>query len=268
MSDSSAVPPEPPTEPPTEPATGGEQERRRRRRMIIIVAAVVLALAAVALVLRMILPVQQTSTTGPVNTAVATATASATASATATSTATGTPVQTPSASPGPPATTSPPVVEETAAPRPTDCTQLYSPGMVTTLGQQELTLNPAWTQVPGTEVMPGSDDPQLRALIAANEHLTCVWASPAGATGVGLTTELVWVTADVRNAVKSRLEALGMDCTVQDGGLGCVTWTSTADGAFGEWHFLRDGIWLASKFSNTSPEGYTKDIVSNLWPGG
>ena len=39
------------------------------------------------------------------------------------------------------------------------------------------------------------------------------------------------------------------------------------DGAYGVSHFLRAGIWLATKYTNAGPLGYTQDIIDNLWMG-
>ncbi len=58
-----------------------------------------------------------------------------------------------------------------------------------------------------------------------------------------------------------------MTCYDELGGLRCVTETTGDGGVVGESHFVRDGIWLATRYVNSGPDGYTHDIVANLWAG-
>jgi hypothetical protein len=150
-------------------------------------------------------------------------------------------------------------------PHPSSCDQLYRPAMVQALG--DLELNPAWARAPDAGVSHGTDDPALRALIDDADHLTCVWASPYGGSGSGLITNLVWVTPEQSAAVEARLAADGLSCAAEAGGRRCVIETIDDEGTFGESHFLRDGIWLATKYTNAGPDGYTQDIVAQVWPG-
>ena len=34
---------------------------------------------------------------------------------------------------------------------------------------------------------------------------------------------------------------------------------------WGESHFIRDGIWIATKWVNASPDGYTHDMVTTIF---
>ena len=191
----------------------------------------------------------------------------------ATSAPTGTPTKAPTKAPtATPAPTSAPTPTappgQSAAPgvpRPASCTQLYSPEMVKALGG--LALNPAWTQEPDSEVSHGTDDDALRVEIDTLDHLTCVWASPHGGSDAGIVTNVIWVTPEQSAAVEARLIANGLECFGQSDGRRCVIQTNTLDGAFGESHFLRNGIWLATKYTNAGPLGYTQNIIDNLWSG-
>lgn len=167
--------------------------------------------------------------------------------------------------PDTPTPTSTPPGQDAApgVPRPSSCDELYSPVMVQALSG--LALNPEWSQDPEAGVSHGTDDTALRAVIDSADHLTCVWGSPYGGSDTGIITTLAWVTPQQSAAVEDRLVATGLKCFAQSDGVRCVIQTNTLDGAFGESHFLRDGIWLATKYTNAGPLGYTQDMVNNLW---
>ena len=149
-------------------------------------------------------------------------------------------------------------------PRPSSCEQLYSPEMVAAFG--DLVLNPAWVAEENPGVSRGSEDPELIALIdATGEHLSCVWAFANGGSGRGLTTELAWVTPEQSEDVQARLTAIGMNCYEELGGMRCLIETTNGEGLDGESHFLREGIWLATSYSNAGPDGYTHDMIANVW---
>ena len=155
-----------------------------------------------------------------------------------------------------------------AGPRPTTCEAIYSPAMLATLNETG-TLNPDWAKEdvnPG--VLFGTDDEQLIVLIEGAEHLTCVWGDPEGGSGSGLTSNVVFVTAEQSETVHQRLLALGENCYEELGGIRCLAETSQGeDGVSGESHFLRDGVWLATRYVNAGPDGYTHDMVATVWAG-
>jgi hypothetical protein len=152
---------------------------------------------------------------------------------------------------------------EPGTPRPTECAELYSPAMVAALG--DLALNPAWLDEPGEELRIGPADDDLRNLIEENDSLRCIWTTAEGASDVGVVTAVVWVDADERAEATERLDELGYNCYQERQGLRCLTEVTTDEGTFGESHFLRDGIWLSTQYSNAGPAGYTLDMVDNLW---
>ena len=158
-------------------------------------------------------------------------TGTSTPSTTATPETTGPPVTsapTASASPTPAptqsATAAPGQTAAPGVPRPTSCTQLYSPDMVQALG--DLTLNPAWSQDSDSGVSHGTDDAELRAQIDSLGHLTCVWASPYRGSDTGIITTVVWVTPEQTVAVEARLVANGLECFTQSEGRRCVIQTT------------------------------------------
>ena len=163
------------------------------------------------------------------------------------------------------APTTPAAPATPAGPHPSTCAELYSPAMTAAFGSA--VLNPGWTQAAGAEVRNGTADAELIQVIDAAEKLTCVWGSPEGGSGSGLTTNLVWVTPEQSAAVTARLAATGMTCYEELGGLRCVTEATGEAGVSGESHFVRDGIWLATRYVNSGPDGYTHDIVANVWAG-
>jgi hypothetical protein len=171
----------------------------------------------------------------------------------------------PSAPPQPSPVTAPTAAIAPGTPRPADCDEIYSPAMKAAFG--DLVLNPDWTTEPGADVRDGADDPQLVAVITGTEHLSCRWVSPAGASGSGVSTNVVWVTAEQSAAVQARLQALDFQCYEELEGLRCITETSTDTDTYGQSHFLRDGIWLATQWVNAGPDGYTHDMVNTIWAG-
>jgi len=173
----------------------------------------------------------------------------------------------PHSSPAPLAVTAAPAPAPTPdGPHPSTCDQLYSPEMVTAFG--DAVLNPAWTEADDSGVRYGSDDPELISVIGASTGtLTCVWGNEIGGSWRGLTTNVVFVTAEQSATVQARLVAEGLDCYEELGGLRCLVETAEENGTWGESHFLRGGIWLATRYVNAGPDGYTHDIIANVWAG-
>lgn len=162
-----------------------------------------------------------------------------------------------------------PVAQPTtpAGPHPTTCASIYSPAMMTTFSQTS-SLNPPWTTNTDEVLQVGTTDADLAALIEAADHLTCIWAAEGGGSDSGLTTSVVFVTAEQSEAAHQRLLALGENCYDELGGIRCVMEDTTdGEGMAGESHFLRDGIWLATRYLNAGPDGYTHDMVATIWAG-
>ncbi|PFG32169.1 hypothetical protein [Paramicrobacterium agarici] len=147
---------------------------------------------------------------------------------------------------------------EHAGPNPTSCEQIYSEEMYSYLTGTGMPLN---DQSVAENV--GSYDPELIAVINGIEHLDCSWGF---AGDYGLTTSVTRVNADAVKTVRERMTELGYNCHDEDGGTRCLTSATEAGNRYGESHFVRDGLWLATAWVNFAPEGYTPDIVQTLWP--
>ena len=224
----------------------------RRLRVLVGVLA---ALLAVAVIVVGVLWARGATTP------VATEAARASASPVPSPSPSGTPAPTASDRPGtaPPGSTATP-----GTPRPSSCDELYSDEMVDAFGT--MVLNPAWLDDPDLDMKIGEDDPVLQAVLDDNDYLLCQWAMPEGPSGAGVNTTVAWVAAEDSTLVEAHLRDRGDSCSEQQEGLRCTTQGSNDEGYFGESHFLRDGIWVATEYSNAGPEGYTRDIVNNLWP--
>ena len=176
------------------------------------------------------------------------------------------PRPTPTASAAPIPAASAPTPTTPAGPHPASCDAIYSPAMLATFSESR-TLNPEWTKNSDDVLQAGSTDEELTSLIEGAEHLTCIWAAEGGGSDSGLTTNVVFVTAEQSEAAHQRLLALGQNCYEELDGIRCLMEsTAGADGADGESHFLRDGIWLATHYVNAGPVGYTHDMVATIWP--
>jgi hypothetical protein len=149
-----------------------------------------------------------------------------------------------------------------AAPRPTDCRQVYSPEMIASLEATGLPLNDG-----SVADSLGTIDPELSALITADATFKCSWGS---AGDYGLNTNITQVSEETSTTVLDRLTALGFECAQESQGTRCVKSETISDelgtNRTGESHFVRDGVWIATHWVNFAPTGYTQDIVSTLWP--
>jgi hypothetical protein len=152
---------------------------------------------------------------------------------------------------------------------PGSCDQLYSTAMVDTLTAGNLAVNPPRLKDPDVNVTFGPADAQLRSVIDANDSLQCIWVTPEGGSGIGIGTTVVLVDTAEHDQVADRLRSLGFTCVDEREGLRCETETSSAEGTFGESHFLRDDLWVSTQYGDVPlPAGYTLDIINSLWPLG
>lgn len=149
---------------------------------------------------------------------------------------------------------------ELAGPSPSSCEQLYSPQMLEKLEATGMPLND-----PSVEGNVGTKDDELRGVIDAHKPLNCSWGY---AGDYGLTTSVIRTDAATAQSVTDRMGVLGYNCNEESEGTRCLVAFTQAGNRYGESHFLRDGIWIATSWVNYSPTGYTPDIVATLWPQG
>jgi hypothetical protein len=179
---------------------------------------------------------------------------------------------------GQPAATSAPAATDVATPTPTatdaaagdprhpsSCAEIYTTDWASQLGPL-LVLNPAWTEDPaGGAIQYGTGDLGLETVLEATASVSCIWAKESGGGDVGLTTNVAEITEAQRTSVTERMSTIGYTCYEELRGLRCVTETNAEAGSWGESHFLREGLWFATKWVNTSPEGYTHDMVATAF---
>lgn len=144
---------------------------------------------------------------------------------------------------------------------PASCADIYTTDWASQLAPY--VLNPDWA---AAEKNVGTGDVALKQLLGPNTRLTCQWGQESGAGDTGLVTTLAQIDSTTDSLVRSRLNTLGWTCYDSSGGVRCVTEGTDANGSWGESHFLRDGVWIATRWSNLAPDGYTADIVLTIWP--
>lgn len=174
----------------------------------------------------------------------------------------------PTAPPRPsPAAVAPAVPVEVAPPPspliPADCAGVYSRDWEAEF-DFELALNPEWLQQPGAELW-GTNDPAALELMRERSSLQCAWVLPEGGGDVGIITNLSTVTAEEESTVVDALAAAGLECYAEEGGTRCIVEESTDAGASGESHFVREGVWIGTRWANLSANGYTLDIVGTIF---
>lgn len=143
---------------------------------------------------------------------------------------------------------------------PEDCDDLYSPAMASQLKEAGLELTPNLIGPP--RPVGGSTDETLRRLVAHNQQIECNWF---GEAGVVLTVVAAPTASKIESAL-ARLDQLGFTKTEEHGGVRFVVEHRAADGtAAGESHFLRDGLWFATRWRGFGPSGYTADMTRTVF---
>lgn len=148
---------------------------------------------------------------------------------------------------------------------PADCVEIYTtdwsgvfaPGYV---------LNPEWSTAEGAPVLVGTGDETASPVLQETSQLSCAWLPPEGGDGtVGLVTSLAAVDQAQTDAAVAAFQAAGMECYEELGGIRCVgEWQGVA-GSAGESHFLREGLWIATRWDGPAVSGYTADIVTRIF---
>ena len=103
------------------------------------------------------------------------------------------------------------------------------------------------------------DDVQLQVLFQLGER------AAARADRDRDRRQLVFVDEAQAGVVIGAYQAAGMDCYEESGGTRCVgEWEGVA-GSAGESHFLREGLWIATRWDGPAVSGYTADIIAQLF---
>ncbi|HLP23402.1 MAG TPA: hypothetical protein VK139_05110 [Microbacteriaceae bacterium] len=163
-----------------------------------------------------------------------------------------------------------PSATETATPVPTpepsiipaSCDGIYTRDWAKELAP--FVLNPDWTKTDGGI---GTNARTLEVLLAPNVRLTCHWGKETGGGDSGIITSVAQLDDAGVAEVKARINELNWTCFDVSGGVRCITEESDPNGTWGESHFLRDGVWVATRWVNLAPDGYTADIISSIWKG-
>lgn len=147
---------------------------------------------------------------------------------------------------------------------PASCDGVYSRDWAPEMGG--LVLNPEWVKAAPIAETTTSFDDELNEASEQTRTIVCRWGHENGGSDRGVTTGVGPVTVEEHDSVLARMQQLEFDCYEELGGTRCVSEMSDDNGSLGESHFLRDGVWIATKWLNISPDGYTHDIVNTLWP--
>ena len=227
--------------------------KKRRRLMLIIVGAV----AGVAIVATIIGVAIARSAPGSTSDDIAAEDPSGSA--------TGTSTPRPTASPSPLITPADDPAPATGTAVPGSCTTLYTSGMVAILEGSGVVLNPSWIYDPGQFDEVGTRVTSLQPILETSPKLSCTWITAGGGSEVGLTTEIVQVTSTQADQISSTLTGLGWSRLDELGGVRFVIQQNMEGNAVGESQFLRDGLWFSTQYVNLAINGYTADMVSNVF---
>jgi hypothetical protein len=172
---------------------------------------------------------------------------------------TGSGLPTPNAVPSPrvstSASTSPSIVPDT-------CSALFSDAYSAELVRAGMRLESEWN---GSRE-PGSVDANLQRMLAEDTVIGCYWVHERDAERAALLTLVAEVNGAEQEATAARLTELGYTKLSEHGGVRFVGQLPTEGGqSAGESHFLRDGVWFATRWYGHGPYGYTADMVDQVF---
>ncbi|WP_400996255.1 hypothetical protein [Agromyces sp. GXQ0307] len=215
----------------------------RRSRTLLIVASSVLVIAVVALVAALALPAPSGESAEP--------------------TSQGRPAPSAEAAPAPVVVPTPEPVRDERIP--TDCAAIYTFDWSSTFAP-DYVLNPEWSTADGAPALSGTDDAVALPVLQDTSQLTCAWLPPDGGDGrVGLVTNVASVDESQAAAAIAAFQAAGQECYEEEGGTRCVVEFEGVAGSAGESHFLREGLWIATRWDGPAVSGYTLDIATQLF---
>ncbi|MBT2498632.1 hypothetical protein J7E25_05950 [Agromyces sp. ISL-38] len=236
---SQSVPPEPPAQ---------QRPITRRPLFWLIIAIVLLLIIAIAILIGMALG--STTGTGP------------TASPTATPTSSEAPSEAPTSTPTPTESVAPET--PAAVELPSSCDGIYTRDWSADLAPR--VLNPAYTADPASGFKRyGSNDVGLVTVLEATTVLECNWVPETNAGHVFLVTGVATLTPEQQSSTLDYLAGTDFDCYQELEGTRCVVEGAEGGENWGESHFVREGIWIATRWGGSGPSGYTHDIVAAIF---
>lgn len=174
--------------------------------------------------------------------------------------------------PPPFAETATPTAAPTATPSPdpvaipSDCSGIYTKDWTPEMAGLELNLSPEENPAAAGEAL-GTGDDELKTVLAATTKLSCDWMVPPqiGHDLGGLYTDVASITPEQSSAVLARMSGAGFTCSSENEGMRCDLRQESTEGSYGESHFVRDGIWVATYWFYVWPDGYTDDIEKAIF---
>jgi hypothetical protein len=139
---------------------------------------------------------------------------------------------------------------------PDTCEQLFSAGMRGTIeaaGFRSSTSAHATTPA-------GTDDAVLADLLRSKPALVCTWHR-SDSDPAGIETSVLEVDETTAAAAIARFQALGFSPIAELGSTRYFIERSSA----GESHIIRDGVWFATRWVEYGPNGYTADMVGQVF---
>lgn len=143
---------------------------------------------------------------------------------------------------------------------PAECNGLYRKNWARALTGLSLSSPPI------SDAPAGSTDSALNALARGRVSLSCVWGIADVPSEASVVTTLATVGPAEASAAIARMKAAGWACSSKWGGTRCLYEKTVSGLASGESDFVRDDVWIATRWNKSGPDGYTQDIVNTLWP--
>lgn len=139
---------------------------------------------------------------------------------------------------------------------PSTCAQLFSAGMRGTIEAAGFRSN---TSMHATNP-PGTDDAVLADLMRSKPALGCTWHR-SDSDPAGIETSVLEVDETTTAAAIARFQALGFSPIAE---LGSTRYFIERNST-GESHIIRDGVWFATRWVEYGPNGYTADMVGQVF---
>lgn len=145
---------------------------------------------------------------------------------------------------------------------PDTCAALFSEPYASELVRAGMRLESEWN---GARE-PGSDDAHLQRMLAEDTVIGCFWVHDRNEERAALLTLVAEVDGAEQEATVARLTDLAFTELSEHGGVRFVGQLPKEGGlSAGESHFLRDGVWFATRWYGYGPYGYTADMVGQVF---